>query len=189
MEVCLLDVETTGLNPLNDRICEIAMYCIDDDGGVLDRFVSLVNPGIPIPDVVYKIHKISDAMVRFSPTFEEIAREVYVRMEGRVVVAYNLDFDIGFLIEEFRRAKLEMPWCIGVDALVMVKEAATCPSYRLGSVAQYFGLSVGNLHRAEADVCLLYDVLTYITRVVLKRQLKDWIREAMSRYGKGFGRA
>lgn len=40
-----LDIETTGLNPAEDKIIEIGMAKISD-GEIVDSYSTLVNPGI-----------------------------------------------------------------------------------------------------------------------------------------------
>ena len=44
MHFCVFDVETTGFNPKKDRILEIGLVLMDEDGATIDEFESLVNP-------------------------------------------------------------------------------------------------------------------------------------------------
>src|SRR5262249_44167342 len=73
---CVLDVETTGLNPkLGDRICEIALLKTRNTE-TLATFHTLVNPGRPISPAASAINNISDAMVKDAPSFAAIAPEI-----------------------------------------------------------------------------------------------------------------
>ena len=65
------DFETTGLDPNNDKIIEIAAIRFMH-GEIVDRFVSLVNPEIDIPHLITEITGISNAMVFKSPKEAEI---------------------------------------------------------------------------------------------------------------------
>ena len=58
----IIDVETTGGDPRKDKITEIAIYKFDGNK-VVDTFVSLVNPGMPIPNFITRITGIDNSMV------------------------------------------------------------------------------------------------------------------------------
>jgi len=84
MNLLFFDLETTGTDPLNDRIVEIAM--LDVDGAY---FHTYLNPGRPIPPGATEVHGITDEMVATYPTFEEIAVRVQGLIDGRTLVGYN----------------------------------------------------------------------------------------------------
>lgn len=92
------DVETTGLWPeAGDRIVELAMVVVQR-GKLVDRRVTRINPGIPIPDVTSKIHGIYDADVVDSPTMEDIAESVCEHAAvAPLALAYNAPFDLKFM--------------------------------------------------------------------------------------------
>lgn len=84
VKLLFLDLETTGTDPLNDRIVEIAL--LDQDG---EYFHTYVNPGRPIPPGATEVHGIDDRFVATYPAFEEIAVRVQGLVDGRVLVGYN----------------------------------------------------------------------------------------------------
>ena len=109
------DTETTGTRADKDRIVEIAAY-----DPVLERtFLSLVNPGMPIPPEASAISKITDDMVQDAPSFDKIAKEFATFCEGEVVlIAHNNDnFDKLFLEEEFKRCGMSLPPWLFIDSL------------------------------------------------------------------------
>jgi DNA polymerase III epsilon subunit-like protein len=58
MIICI-DLETTGLDKYNDSIIEIAMIKFDEKTfKVIDKFSSLVNPEIEIPELISNITNI-----------------------------------------------------------------------------------------------------------------------------------
>ena len=66
--IVFLDLETTGLNLVTDRVVEIAMLKVMPDGSrVMKR--KLVNPEMPIPKEVSEIHGITNEMVKDAPKF------------------------------------------------------------------------------------------------------------------------
>ncbi|NDB01119.1 MAG: DNA polymerase III subunit epsilon, partial [Betaproteobacteria bacterium] len=58
----MLDLETTGGNPVRDRITEIAAVRIEQ-GQEVARWSTLVHPGGPIPPYIERLTGISDAML------------------------------------------------------------------------------------------------------------------------------
>ena len=69
----VLDIETTGLDPAKDAICEIASVDMVKGGGVTNRMSTFVNPGRPIPPSASAIHHILDEDVKGAPAFRDIA--------------------------------------------------------------------------------------------------------------------
>ena len=100
--VCI-DTETTGRDFGLDRVVEVA--CVSWRGGeVVERRHWLVNPQIPIPKEAFDVHGISDDDVKDKPSFADVAAEVMQALGAAVPVAYNADFDRGFLVAELSRA-------------------------------------------------------------------------------------
>ena len=103
--LAIVDVETTGAHPGWDRVTEIAVVEVAD-GEVRSEWSTLVNPGTRIPPAIQALTGITDDMVAGAPAFEDLAPDLYERLEGRVFVAHNARFDYGFLRHEFERAGL-----------------------------------------------------------------------------------
>jgi DNA polymerase III epsilon subunit-like protein len=95
LPVVVIDVETTGLDPLQDRILEIAMLTSD---GTYDTLVR------PVPTRCFEgPHGLSPETVEVAPAFGEIGDVVRRSLAGRLIVGHNVEFDIAFLAAEFRR--------------------------------------------------------------------------------------
>jgi DNA polymerase-3 subunit epsilon len=101
----ILDVETTGANPVYDRVTEIGLIEVEC-GRRVAEWSTLVNPGARIPPAIQSLTGITDDMVALAPSFAEIAQHLLGRLEGKLLVAHNARFDYGFLRNEFRRAGL-----------------------------------------------------------------------------------
>ncbi|MDO8329304.1 MAG: exonuclease domain-containing protein, partial [Fluviicoccus sp.] len=147
----LLDLETTGGNPAHDRITEVAAVRIED-GQEVARWSSLVNPGTPISTFIQNLTGISNRMVAEAPGFDEVAPHLLEMLEGAVLVAHNVRFDHGFLLNEF--ARLETP--LRVKTLCTVRLSRLLyPQHRshgLDAIMQRHGLSTSARHRAMGDV-------------------------------------
>ena len=101
-----LDLETTGATAHYDRITEIGIVEVDENG--VREWSCLVNPGTTISGFIERLTGISNAMVADAPPFEDVADEVRERHEGRLFIAHNARFDWGFVSAEMRRARAYM---------------------------------------------------------------------------------
>ncbi len=157
--VALVDLETTGRDASNDRVVEVGIVVGRHDG-VIARYNWLINPGVPIPEEVRAVHGISDADVKDSPRFAEIAHEIAAALQGCIPAAYNASFDRMFLANEFGRVgaregavppalRKDVDW---IDPLVWAREVQKEEkSKALGEVATRLGVKLENAHRASDD--------------------------------------
>jgi DNA polymerase III epsilon subunit family exonuclease len=96
MCIVAFDLETTGLSPQRDAIVELAAVRWRD-GGEVDTFDALVDPGRPIPSEVIAVHGITDDMVAGQPTIDAVLPAFLAFCAADVAVAHNAPFDLGFL--------------------------------------------------------------------------------------------
>lgn len=156
----LLDLETTGATPLRDRITEIALIRYRD-GQEVERWQTLVNPQCQIPEFIQALTGIDMAMVQDAPTFEQVAKELLLRLDDAVLCAHNVRFDYGFLKAEFKR--------IGIifqrKVLCTVKlSRALYPeftSHSLSALIQRYQLQCSQRHRAMGDVEVMAQFIDY----------------------------
>ncbi|MBI5142414.1 MAG: 3'-5' exonuclease [Nitrospirae bacterium] len=154
-----LDLETTGTNTASDRIVEIALVKILP-GGAREVFETRINPERSIPAVVSRIHGITDADVADKPTFRETAGRVAGFIEGCDLAGFNIiRFDIPLLIEECRRAGIELSLEDRslVDAQVIFHKKE--PRSLEAAVQYYCEREHVNAHSALGDVEATIDIL------------------------------
>lgn len=146
----VVDIETTGRRGGANRITEIGIVRLRGET-VLDRWQSLVNPGRPIPRRITEITGISDAMVVDSPAFADIAPTVQAKCDGAVFVAHNVQFDYGFMVDEFRRlgVRFHAPTLCTVSG--MRRWYPGLRSYSLASLCRHFDIDLPDHHRAMCD--------------------------------------
>ncbi len=159
----VVDVETTGMNPVEDRITEIAMMKVK--GGVLvDEFSTLVNPLVPIPHMITGITGIDNMMVQDAPTAREIAPYIREFLSDAVFTAHNAAFDWGFVTQTMLRETglaLENPTLCTVKLSRRILPQLKSKS--LGHVARYLDIRIPERHRASGDA--------YATALVLLKYL------------------
>jgi len=102
--LCVLDTETTGLDPKKDKIIEICVKKINPDKSV-EVFETFFNPSpIKSSEEAFKIHKISDESLLDQPTFADKAKELHAFLKDCDLCGYNvIRFDLQFLMNEFYR--------------------------------------------------------------------------------------
>ena len=149
-----VDVETTGLVPVDDHLYEIAIVAFDASGAELGHFETLVCPRMePLSERL--------APVALAPTFEAIAGTVVEWLRLGPVVGHNVSFDLAMIDGELSRFGEELPVVSVVDTLALAKQVETgSPDLRLATVAEYLGIAVGDAHTALTDARLASQVLT-----------------------------
>jgi len=156
--IIAFDTETTGLNPFDgDKVIEFAgvELKVNSEFEVTDvkSHDFLVNPGIPIPRESTKITGIADEHVANKPPFSKYAAEIRSLMEGSIVVAHNLAFDLSFLRLALKECGMYWPETIAeVDTLRLSQaKLSELKQHRLGVVAEALEISLDNAHRASDD--------------------------------------
>lgn len=135
----VIDIETTGLSPQNDRVIELAIVHVDPMGAETGRFETLVNPGHDLGP--QRLHGIRAADVLGAPSFADVAAELIGLLDGRVAVAHHAAFESRFLFAEFERS--------GIG--VWNRPAFLCTM----QLARHFLPGSG---RALRDCCAAYDI-------------------------------
>ncbi|MGA0919858.1 MAG: PolC-type DNA polymerase III [Gemmatimonadaceae bacterium] len=174
----VVDVETTGGQPaMGDRVTEVAAVQVEQ-GRIARLYHSLVNPERPIPPYVARLTGISDAMVREAPTFAEIAGELAAHLAGRIFVAHNARFDLGFLGAEFARvAPTPLDELLG-GSLCTVRLARRVlghlPRRNLDAVCHHYGVRIADRHRAAGDAEATAQVLVHLMDDLSRHGIHTW---------------
>ena len=145
-----VDVETTGVDPANDRVIELAMVLFGYDAqgritGTMERFDQLEDPGRPIPPEVVALTGIRDEDVRGRAIDERAAGALVER--AHLIIAHNAAFDRAFL-EARLPLFADLPWACSANDVPWSDEGME--SRKLEWLAYRFGVFYDG-HRAEAD--------------------------------------
>jgi DNA polymerase-3 subunit epsilon len=153
-----IDLETTG-SSFSDRIVEIALVSYRH-GQWINTTVERVNPGIPIPPAVTKIHGITDQDVAGKPRFSEFAHRVLEILSGATLFGYNVIFDFNVLTNEWARAgvkPLDRKSVVMIDAFVIWKKQD--PKSLTHAYKHFCGKDLEGAHGALADIQATFEVL------------------------------
>lgn len=176
----VVDVETTGMSPIDDRITEVAMMKVQD-GRIVEEFSTLVNPLITIPHFITDLTGIDNLMVRDAPTAREIVPYVAEFLGGHVFTAHNAAFDWGFIREMARRERdLELTNERLCTVRLTRRILPALPSKSLGPVAEFLDILIPQRHRASGDAYataqILIRYLTYLQRKFAFQTLGEVLR-------------
>jgi DNA polymerase-3 subunit epsilon len=157
----VVDIETTGGRAGSHKITEIGMVKMVS-GEIVDRWQSLLNPQRRIPANITALTGIDDEMVQHAPTFAELADEVDAFTQDCIFVAHNVNFDYGFIKEEF--ARLERFWRRPKLCTVqqMRRYYKGLPSYSLANLTKHFDIGMQRHHRAMSDAVAASELLKLI---------------------------
>ena len=168
---CVLDLETTGISAVNDRITEIGVMKLKN-GEVIDQFSCFVNPERPIPQRVVEVTNITDEMVKDAETIETVFPRLLQFLEDSVIVAHNADFDVGFLKNNAKRLGYELNNTY-LDTLKLSRELFTdFKKHKLGIIAEKLGIEVEVAHRALDDV----DTTVKVFKIMIEKMKDKGIR-------------
>lgn len=157
-EFVILDVETTGLKPTQQRVIEVALIRVSPHGAPI-RWSSLVNPGRPVPAYISQKIGIDDAMVADAPEFRSIAPTIVEIVEELPIVGHNVAFDLSFVNTELMRCGLPRLVNTPIDTLTLTSQlVAEARRLNLADVARAMGIDSRQAHRAMPDAETTLDV-------------------------------
>lgn len=146
----VFDIETTGFSPIKNKIIEIGAVKVEQ-GKIVDRFSTFVNPQTPIPFHIERLTGIDDGMVVGAKTIEEILPEFMEFCKGAVMVAHNASFDMSFIIHNAKILGMEyQPTYVDTVGLARFL-LPRLNRYKLDTVAKELGVVLENHHRAVDD--------------------------------------
>ncbi len=166
----VIDFETTGLSPaLGARPTEVAIVIIDG-GVIVDRFQSLMNPGVAIPRDIQALTGITNEMVREAPTVEAVMRDALRFVGSHPMVAHNAAFDSKFWDAELGRIHGRRKQQFACSMLLARRLFPEAPNHKLASLVRTLGLpATGRFHRALADAEAAAHLLLHIQQELQRR--------------------
>lgn len=156
----VLDTETTGMAPDQDKIIEVAIlafeFCLDTGQifRVVDTYSGLEDPQMPIPPAAAAVNGITDEMVS-GQSFDDGRIEEMAR-GAAIVIAHNAGFDRPFMERRFPVFSA-LPWACSIKQIDWRQQGLGSAKLEwLAWQAGYFY----DAHRAEVDCQVLLDILS-----------------------------
>jgi DNA polymerase III epsilon subunit-like protein len=185
--LCVIGIETTGLDVVNDKILEIGIVRIDKARNISGKFSSVVWPG----EEVFSLSETARALafqnrhkIDFinAPSPEEVAKAVLAFIgdwKDTLITSFNVPFERGFLQRKvWERIGKGYPWpvCIMDQCSNIIGPAGSpCRSWneyrkaynwpRMTEAAHYFGVSYdprsrhSALHDAEVSAGIYLKII------------------------------
>lgn len=162
--VCI-DCETTGLDPNQDRIIEVAVvhFTLEQVFGSCE---SLIDPQCPIPESSIAIHHITQEMVEGKPFISAFLPHVLDLIGKRIIVGHGVGFDIEVLAIAAERAGIPctLRHNLYIDTLRMARHYGDSPTNSLEQLRKHFNIEQEGAHRAMNDVIVNMGVFKYLAK-------------------------
>ncbi|MGG0724512.1 3'-5' exonuclease [Bacillus mycoides] len=150
LDYVVIDFETTGFNPYNDKIIQVAAVKYRNHE-LVDQFVSYVNPERSIPDRITSLTGITNYRVSDAPTIEEVLPLFLAFLHTNVVVAHNASFDMRFLKSNVNMLGLPEPKNKVIDTVFLAKKYMKhAPNHKLETLKRMLGIRLSS-HNAFDD--------------------------------------
>jgi DNA polymerase III epsilon subunit family exonuclease len=175
LDFVVVDVEATGAKTPPNRLIELGAYRIRG-GRIVDKFLQLINPEIPIPRFVASLTGISNEMVKRAPVFADVAPQWLDFVSDSVLVAHNAPFDTSFLNHEISRVypghRMVNPHLCTVRLSRRV--LPDIANHRLDTIAHHFSIPIVSRHRAGSDALATAEIfLLLLTKLEEEHGVKD----------------
>lgn len=162
----VVDFETTGFDPINNRIVQLAAIIINGEGLIIDSFDTVVKPESPSTYIhgAEHIHGISAAQVANGMPLSQALQKLWTICEGTTFTAHNAQFDIGFLHAESARIGLDQRVEFHLDTLLLSRLTDTERTRRhsLDALCDHYGIELINSHEARADATATAELLIHL---------------------------
>lgn len=145
----ILDLETSGTDPNNDEIIEVAMIRYENMEEV-DRYESLIKIDKALSKIVSLITNINDEdLDKDGKDSADVFPKISRMLDGAYLIAHNVNFDFSFLKEN----NIKMNILGQIDTMELAQVLmSNSTSYSLESLSDDLNIIHKNKHRAMGDV-------------------------------------
>ena len=174
-DLIVIDIETTGIDPINYSICQIGVAIVDRETlNILKTYESLVKP---LEDNRYPpamaIHGITEEQLNQAPQLEQVLSEIESLIkdpERHMLASWGVYFDVVFLNRQYEKIKKLYPFyhhSFDIKAVVsweLCKRGLKLRQWRLEDMYKKLGLQFeGKRHSALADTLGAIRLLQYVS--------------------------
>lgn len=179
-KISFVDLETSGPSSNHDRIIEIGIVRVENHR-VVQKYQSLVNPGVEVPEFIEDMTGISSRDLQTAPTFRQIQDQVQELLKDSVVVAHNVRFDYGFLRQEFRRFNITFSAPHFCTVKLFRSLYPQLSRHNLDALITHFDLKCKHRHRAFDDAFVLWQFYRQLVKTESKTKLVKFVNQALKK--------
>jgi len=153
-DLTFIDIETTGLSPVRDRVIEIGVLRMKN-GRITKRYETLVNPDCNLPPEITMLTGITARQLENAPLFSRVADDLEELLDDSIFVAHNARFDYSFIRSEFARLERSFRAEVLCTAKLSRRLFPRFRRHNLDSIIDRFGFTCDLRHRAFSDANVL----------------------------------
>jgi len=172
LPIVVIDLETTGLRPQIDAICEIGAIQLQGEH-LLEEYATLINPQRPISEEVTQIHQLTLEGLKDAPLLQDVLPTFLQFIGSSAIAGHNVGFDLSFLYPPIRTWGIDLYQRPILDTLQLAR--ALYPKlqrYGLTSLAETFELPQATFHHALEDT----RTTAFLLQKILKKAKEEGIR-------------
>ena len=161
----IVDLETTGLSPINSEIIEIgAIKVVNNE--VVDTMDVFVRPSRPLSPFTTRLTGITNEMVDEGLSIKQALKVFEEFSYGMRLMAHNAKFDMGFLDTYMRKNLGKAAPTNTLDTLAMSRAIVKdVPNHKLGTLATHFNIDYSGAHRSLRDCEITLEVYNNIRKI------------------------
>ena len=162
----LVDIETTGLSPVNDEIIEIGAIKVKDNK-IVNEYNQLIKINRKLSTFITNLTGITDEMLKQGKLPNVVFKEFIDFLENDVIIGHNINFDYGFLSNKCKKYINYNLQNDCIDTMYLAKKLVpNSTNYKLGTLANYFNVSYEGAHRGLKDVEITYEVYNHLRKLI-----------------------
>lgn len=167
-KLAFVDVETTGSDPVRDRVMELGVLRVENDE-VVSKIDTLVNPQVSVPPFIQSMTGIMTKDLSRAPLFDEVMRDLLETLEDCVFVAHNARFDYAFIKHEFLRYDIKFRAKMMCTVRLSRNLYPQYSKHNLDALIKRHGIACQSRHRAFGDALVLRDFCEIAKKEVGKK--------------------
>lgn len=163
----VVDLETTGTNPKDDRIIQIGCVFVKNNK-IIQRYAADIRPGKTISKQIEHLTGLTNERLEQAPSFEDVAAEISDLLKNCVFVAHNIHFDYQFLSAELTRCGQSKLTIKGIDTVELAQIfLPQSSSFRLSDLSEEYNFSHDRPHQADSDAEVTASLLMMIEEKIM----------------------
>lgn len=177
--MAIVDLETTGMSAIRDRVIELAILRIENNK-LVETFSTLVNPEMNLPQEIEVLTGIYSRELTSAPRFFDVMDQVRDLLTDAVFVAHNARFDYSFMRQEMKRYGIRFN-AKELCTARLFRAIAPERKHNLDALIDAYKIKIDIRHRALSDAKVLWEFLKILGKTHPKKDLSHAIGIAMHR--------